>query len=86
MTIAYRDNENKTIYTESEVDQMYDEYLDESYDTGIWSFSKLLKDSDPIAYNVGYDDFLSFRELEEIDSDELSDILGDEIYEEDSKC
>ena len=73
MTIAYRDNETKTIYTESEVDLMYDEYLDEAYDTGIWNFSKLLRDSDPIAYNVGYDDFLSFRELEEIDSDEIEE-------------
>lgn len=73
MTIAYRDNDTKIIYTESEVDQMYDEYLDESYDTGIWCFSKLLRDSDPIAYNVGYDDFLSFRDLEEIDSDEIEE-------------
>lgn len=43
----------------------YNEYLDELYDVGIWSFSKLLKDSDPIAYNVGYDDFLDSQGLDE---------------------
>jgi hypothetical protein len=43
----------------------YNDFLDELYHTGIWNFSKLLEDSDPIAYNVGYDDFLDSRDLNE---------------------
>ena len=45
----------------------YDEFLDDLYNTGNWNFSKLLKDSDPIAYEVGYDDFLCSRDLDEDD-------------------
>ena len=48
----------------------YNDFLDELYDTGHWNFSKLLKDSDPIAYNVGYDDFLDSRNLNEDDEDD----------------
>ena len=48
----------------------YNDFLDELYDTGIWNFSKLLEDSDPIAYNVGYDDFLDSRDLNEDDEDD----------------
>jgi len=47
----------------------YNDFLDELYDTGHWNFSKLLEDSDPIAYNVGYDDFLDSRDLSEDDED-----------------
>ena len=47
----------------------YNDFLDELYDTGIWNFSKLLEDSDPIAYNVGYDDFLDSRNLSEDDEE-----------------
>jgi len=47
----------------------YNDFLDELYDTGIWNFSKLLEDSDPIAYNVGYDDFLDSRGLNEDDEE-----------------
>ena len=48
----------------------YDDFLDELYDTGVWNFSKLLEDSDPIAYNVGYDDFLDANNLSEEDDEE----------------
>ena len=34
----------------------YNDWLDQLYETGNWNFSRLLEDSDPIAYNVGYDD------------------------------
>jgi len=51
----------------------YNDFLDELYDTGIWNFSKLLEDSDPIAYNVGYDDFLDSRDLNEDDEDDEDD-------------
>ena len=47
----------------------YDQFLDDLYDTGNWNFSKLLKDSDPIAYEVGYDDFLCSRDLSEDDEE-----------------
>ena len=43
----------------------YDDFLDDLYDTGNWNFSKLLKDSDPIAYEIGYEDFLCSRDLDE---------------------
>jgi len=43
----------------------YDDFLDDLYDTGNWYFSKLLKDSDPIAYEIGYEDFLCSRDLDE---------------------
>ena len=48
----------------------YNDWLDQLYDTGIWNFSKLLSDSDPIAYNVGYDDFLDANNLSEEDDEE----------------
>jgi hypothetical protein len=48
----------------------YNDFLDELYHTGLWNFSKLLEDSDPIAYNVGYDDFLDSRDLNEDDEDD----------------
>ena len=46
-------------------EQEYNDWLDQLYDTGQWSFSKLLMDSDPIAYNCGYDDFLNHCNLED---------------------
>ena len=71
--MGYINREEKAYYSDGEVDQMYDEYLDELYDTGIWCFSRLLKDSDPIAYNVGFDDYLDSSGLEESDSDEIEE-------------
>jgi len=50
-------------------EEQYNDWLDELYDTGNWNFSQLLKDSDPIAYNVGYDDFLDANDLSEEDDD-----------------
>ena len=43
------------------------------YDTGNWNFSKLLKDSDPIAYDLGYDDYLDANNLNEDEEDEESE-------------
>tara|TARA_R110002012_G_C11285506_1_gene571304 strand:+ start:261 stop:440 length:180 start_codon:yes stop_codon:yes gene_type:complete len=51
----------------------YNEWLDELYDTGHWSFSRLLRDSDPIAYNVGYDDYLDANNLTEDEDEEEED-------------
>ena len=48
----------------------YNDWLDQLYDTGIWNFSKLLSDSDPIAYNVGYDDYLDANNLTEEDEED----------------
>ena len=48
----------------------YNDWLDQLHDTGNWSFSKLLKDSDPIAYNVGYDDYLDANDLNEDEESE----------------
>jgi len=48
----------------------YNDWLDQLYDTGIWNFSKLLLDSDPIAYNVGYDDYLDANNLTEEDEED----------------
>ena len=56
----------------------YNDFLDELYDTGHWNFSKLLKDSDPIAYNVGYDDFLDSRNLSEDDEDDEENTKSEE--------
>mgnify|MGYP003637376326 FL=1 len=46
-----------------EYEKEYNDYLDELYDTGIWNFSKLLYDSDPIGYNQGYADFIDSQNL-----------------------
>lgn len=51
----------------------YDQWLDDLYETGNWNFSKLLRDSDPIAYNVGYDDYLDVNDLNEDKEDEDND-------------
>ena len=48
----------------------YNDWLDQLYDTGNWNFSKLLEDSDPIAYNVGYDDYLDANDLNEDEESE----------------
>lgn len=56
----------------------YNEYLDELYDVGIWSFSKLLQDSDPIAYNVGYDDFIDSQGLDE-DAEDSEDEENEDL-------
>ena len=68
----YINSETKEKYSESEVYEMYDESLDDLYDTGNWLFSKLLKDSDPIAYNCGFNDYLDSENIIEYDpEDEL---------------
>ena len=51
----------------------YNDWLDQLYDTGNWNFSRLLVDSDPIAYNVGYDDYLDANDLNEDEEDEESE-------------
>jgi hypothetical protein len=51
----------------------YDQWLDDLYEIGNWNFSKLLRDSDPIAYNVGYDDYLDANDLNEDEEDEDND-------------
>ena len=51
----------------------YNDWLDQLYDTGNWNFSRLLEDSDPIAYNVGYDDYLDANDLNEDEEDEESE-------------
>ena len=38
---------------------MYDHNLDEIGESGIEGYSLLLQQGDPIAYNVGYDEFIS---------------------------
>jgi hypothetical protein len=47
----------------------YNDWLDQLYETGNWNFSRLLEDSDPIAYNVGYDDYLDANDLNEEDEE-----------------
>ena len=50
--------------------------LDEcGYDPSRWSFSKLLKDSDPIAYNCGFSDYVDSLDYEEVDSIEIEEDL-----------
>ena len=51
----------------------YNDWLDQLYETGNWNFSRLLEDSDPIAYNVGYDDYLDANDLNEDEEDEESE-------------
>ena len=51
----------------------YNDWLDQLYDTGNWNFSRLLDDSDPISYNVGYDDYLDANDLNEDEEDEESE-------------
>ena len=51
----------------------YDQWLDDLYETGNWNFSKLFRDSDPIAYNVGYDDYLDANDLNEDEENEESE-------------
>ena len=75
--MGYINREEKAFYSEIEVDQMYDAYLDELYNTGNWCFSELLKDYDPIAYDVGFDDYLDSMDLEESDSDPFPEIEED---------
>ena len=71
----YRDN-NGDILTESEVNERFDDMLDECYDELrigelSWAPSVALERLDPIAYRVYRSDFLS--EFEELTEDELSD-------------
>jgi hypothetical protein len=66
----YINSETKDKYSEDEVYKMYDESLDDAYETGVWLMSRLLKDSDPIAYNVGFDDYLDSQNIIEYDSED----------------
>ena len=69
----YINTETKEKYSESEVYKMYDESLDDAYETGVWLMSRLLKDSDPIAYNVGFDDYLDSQNIIEYDPEDDQD-------------
>ena len=71
----YRDD-NGDILTESELNERFDDMLDERYDELrigelSWAPSVALERLDPIAYRVYRNDFLS--ELEELSEDELGD-------------
>lgn len=48
--------------TEDEARELYDEYIDEFGDVAVgdiqFSSSRVLKELDPIAYNVGFRDYL----------------------------
>ena len=65
----YINYETGQIYSENEVYKMYDESLDDAYNTGIWLMSTLLKDSDPIAYDCGFSDYLDSQNIMEYDSE-----------------
>ena len=69
----YINSETKEKYSEDEVYKMYDESLDDAYETGVWLMSRLLKDSDPIAYNVGFDDYLDSQNIIEYDPEDDQD-------------
>ena len=66
----YINTDTKEKYSEDEVYKMYDESLDDLYETGVWLMSRLLKDSDPIAYNCGFDDYLDSQNIIEYDSED----------------
>ena len=71
----YRDD-NGDIFTESELNERFDDMLDECYDELrigelSWAPSVALERLDPVAYRVYRNDFLS--EFEELSEDELSD-------------
>ena len=58
----------KTI-TENEAEERYNDFLDQAYGEvnvagNIYNTSNVLKELDPIAYDVGMSDFLSSEELE----------------------
>ena len=46
-------------HTEEQIKQMYNEYLDEIGRAGIQDYGWLLEKGDPIAYEVGLNDFSS---------------------------
>ena len=69
----YINYETGQVYSEQQVYELYDESLDDLYDTGVWLMSKLLKDSDPIAYNCGFDDYLSAQNIIEYDPEDDQD-------------
>ena len=66
----YINSETKEKYSESEVYEMYDESLDDLYDTGVWCMGRDYYDSDPIAYNVGFDDYLDSQNIIEYDPED----------------
>ena len=71
----YRDD-NGDILTESELNERFDDMLDECYDELrigelSWAPSVALERLDPIAYRVYRNDFLS--EFEELTEDELDE-------------
>ena len=86
--------ENYDTWTESELEQSYDEMLNEITDTiqiGCIKFdaSYVLAKLDPIAYNVGFGDYSSeFTDLgdfyvnDEQDEDELRELYNEYLEEE----
>lgn len=74
-TTFYRDD-NGDIFTESELNERFDDMLDECYDELrigelSWAPSVALERLDPVAYRVYRNDFLS--EFEELSEDELGE-------------
>lgn len=72
MIIYYRD-ENGDVWDESQVEEMFDELLDQCYEELrmgelSWSPSTALQRLDPVAYRCGLADYLS--EFEEVDEPE----------------
>lgn len=62
-----QDTNPNTGLTDYELEQAYDEMLDETYGLVTvagyqYETSRLLKEVDPIAYSVGLSDYESFRE------------------------
>ena len=45
--------------TEEEIEKMYQEWLDEIGRAGIDNYAMLMEKGDPIAYQVGLNDFIS---------------------------
>lgn len=76
MTYVYYNKDEGSIISEERMYDLYDQMLDEcGYDPSRWSFSKLLKDSDPIAYNCGFSDYVDSLDYEEVDSIEIEEDL-----------
>ena len=48
----------------------YQEWLDELYDVGHHSYAVLLEAGDPIAFQLGYDDYLSANNIDEESEEE----------------
>lgn len=74
MTFIYYNKEEGSTMSEERMEELYDDMLDEcGYDPKVWRFSKLLQDSDPIAYNCGFSDYVDSLGYEEADSEEIEE-------------